>query len=99
MMNYIAGLILLVASITAWAQTYMVFEYNANARIVLGQGSCLVQGLTGARASVQRNDGKFIRGCWQFIDNDAHVKIEWENPAKPGDFAILNAKDFHPVDE
>ena len=90
---------LLALPLLAQAEMYMVFQYNSNARIVLGQGSCLVKDLTGARASVQRSDGKYIRGCWKFVDNDRHVKIEWENPQKPGDFAVLNAKDFTPVDE
>lgn len=85
--------------VLAHAGTYLVFQFSQNTRIVLSQTSCLVNGLTGNRAAVQRDDGKFIRGCWKYVDNDQHVRIDWENPAKPGDFAVLRAKDFTAVTE
>lgn len=89
----------LLMSTGAWAEMYLVFQYNPDARVVLGQGNCLIKGLTGGRASVQLSNGKFIRGCWKYIDNNANVRIDWENPVKPGDFAVLRARDFTPVDE
>ena len=98
-MRYFAFLTLFFASFAAHAEAYMVYQYNQHVRIVLGPGSCLVEGLTGSRASVQSLNGKYIRGCWKFVDNDQHVRIDWENPAKPGDFAVLRAKDFTPVTE
>jgi hypothetical protein len=96
-MNYILALALLVISFSAAAEEYLVFEYNQNVRIVLQAEPCLVKTLTGKRAAAQRSDGQFIRGCWTAVDNGQHIRIEWENPAQPGDFSILNTRDFHPV--
>lgn len=98
-MRYLLGMILLSAVSLAYAEAYMVFHYNSSTRVVLSQGNCLVKGLTGNRAAIQRDDGRFLRGCWHFVDNDQHVRIDWENPAKPGDFAVLRVKDFVPVVE
>jgi len=96
-MKYLLALVLLVFSYSVFADEYLVFEYNQNVRIVLQAEPCLVKTLTGKRAAVQRSDGQFIRGCWTAVDNGQHIRIEWENPAQPGDFSILNTKDFQPV--
>ena len=96
-MRFFALLSLLLASTIARAEAYMVYQYNQSTRVVLSNNSCLVKGLEGNRAAIQRDDGKFMRGCWRFVDNDQHVRIDWENPAKPGDFAVLRVKDFTPV--
>ena len=93
-MRTLVLLTLLTVSSLACAESYLVFHYAQNARVVLSQGSCLVKGLEGNRAVVQRDDGKFVRGCWRYVDNDQHVRIDWENPAKSGDFAVLRVKDF-----
>lgn len=98
-MRVFAFLTFFLTSFAAYAESYMVYQYAPNARVVLSQGSCLVKGLEGNRAAVQRDDGKYIRGCWKFVDDDQHVRIDWENPAKKGDFAILRVKDFTPVVE
>lgn len=96
-MKRLVGITLLLFSSLAQAETYMVFHYNSTTRVVLSQASCLVNGLTGLRAAIQRDDGKFLRGCWRYVDNDQHVRIDWENPAEPGDFAVLRVRDFVPV--
>lgn len=96
-MKKLLAIILLASTSQAHAEAYMVFHWNQSTRVVLSNNSCLVKGLTGSRAAIQRDDGKFVRGCWQFVDNDQHVRIDWENPAKPGDFAVLRVKDFTPV--
>lgn len=96
-MRALVLLTLLTASALAHAESYMVFHFNQTTRVVISQGSCLVKGLEGNRAAIQRDDGKFLRGCWRYVDNDQHVRIDWENPAKPGDFAVLRVKDFVPV--
>lgn len=90
---------LLLASVMAHAEAYLVYQYNQSTRVVLSNNSCLVNGLTGNRAAIQRNDGRHLRGCWQFVDNDQHVRIDWENPAKPKDFAVLRVRDFTSVVE
>lgn len=98
-MKYFAGLAFFLISFAVRAETYMVFHYNQTTRVVLSQGNCLVNGLSGNRAAIQRDDGKFLRGCWKLIDNDQHIRIDWENPAKPGDFAVLRVRDFVPVSD
>lgn len=99
MKKLLAALIITGLSSTAYAETFLVFHYNQTTRVVLSQGSCLVNGLTGSRAAIQRDDGKFLRGCWRYVDNDQHVRIDWENPAKPGDFAVLRVRDFVTITE
>ena len=89
----------LFPSVSFAAETYMVMQWNNTTRVVLQEKSCLVQGLTGARAVVQRTDGTYIRGCWSYIDGGKHIKIDWDNPAKPGDFAVLVASEFDIVVE
>ncbi|MEN6294313.1 MAG: hypothetical protein ABFD07_20155 [Methanobacterium sp.] len=98
-MKYFAGLAIFLISFAANAETYMVFHYNQTTRVVLTQGSCLVNGLSGNRAAIQRDDGRYLRGCWKYVDNDLHIRIDWENPAKPGDFAVLRVRDFVPVSD
>jgi hypothetical protein len=85
--------------VVVFAKSYMVYNYTSDVRIVLSAESCLVNTLTGSRAVVQRSDGVYIRGCWKFIDNDKHVRIDWDNPNVPGDFAVINAKLFKPETE
>lgn len=92
-------LVTLIFSYTVYAETYLVFQVSPNARVVLAQNGCLVKGLTGSAASVQRTDGRFIRGCWRYVDNGNNVRIDWDNPAASGDFAVIRAKDFSPVNE
>lgn len=99
MINFILGLIALFFSSVAYAESFLVFDVTDTTRVVLSSGSCLVPKLTGARAVVQRSDGAYIQGCWIKIDGDKHVKIYWNNPAVPGDFAVLRLVDFYPVDK
>jgi len=91
-------LILLFVSTNSLAsETYMVMEWNLTTRIVLSEKSCLVEGLKGSRAVVQRDDGAFIQGCWEYQDNKKHIRIEWNNPVAPGDFSVLPADKFNVV--
>jgi hypothetical protein len=91
--------LLLFVPCIVFAEHYMVYNYTKDVRIVLAQGSCLVNNLKGLRASIQRTDGIFIRGCWYFVDNNKHVRIDWDNPKVPGDFAVIDAKLFQPSTE
>ena len=75
----------------------MVMDWNLTTRIVLVEKSCLVEGLKGSRAVVQRDDGAFIQGCWEYADNKKHIRIEWNNPLAPGDFSVLPADNFEIV--
>lgn len=99
MRKLLAAIGISILSSTAYAETFLVFHYNQTTRVVISQGSCLVKGLTGSRAAIQRDDGRFLRSCWHYVDNDQNVRIDWENPAKPGDFAVLRVKDFVTITE
>jgi len=97
-MRIIAFLILLVP-VVCFAKSYMVYQHTKDVRVVLSAESCIVDNLYGARAVVQRTDGIYIRGCWKYIDDNKHVRIDWDNPSIPGDFAVIDAKLFKPVQE
>jgi len=99
MFKYYLSLILLATSSTAWAKPYLVLEWNQYARIVMTNESCLVKTLKGNRAVVQRSDGAYIQGCWKLSDDSQTVRIDWNNPAAPGDFSVLRFSDFHVVDD
>lgn len=94
MINYILALIALFFSTCAFAETYMVYNVTDNTRIVINHKSCLVPGLKGSRAVIQRDDGAYLQGCWETVDNGKHYKITWNNPAAPGDFAVIEAFRF-----
>ena len=99
-MNRLIPLIVLLISTSALAQPYLVVEWASNARIVLSDKSCMVQGLTGKAAALQFTNGKFVRGCWNFEGKaNEKVRIDWDNPAKPKDYAILWSDIFNFVDE
>jgi len=97
-MKYYLILLLLVSS-TAWAKPYLVLHWNQNTRIVMTNETCLVKGLNGSRAVVQRNDGLYIQGCWTLSKDSQTVRIEWNNPNAPGDFSVLRFGDFKVVDD
>ena len=98
-MKYYLSLLLLIFSSTAWAKPYLVLEWNQYARIVMTNEDCLVKGLTGSRAVVQRADGAYIQGCWTLSKDNQTVRIDWNNPAAPKDFSVLRFSDFHVVDD
>lgn len=98
-MRYILFVGLLFASMTANAVPYMVYNFSEYARVVISNETCLVTRLKGSRASVQTQTGKYVQGCWYFVDNDKHVRIDWNNPVKPNDFAVIPFSNFKTVDE
>lgn len=97
-MKVLAFLLLIIPSI-AYAKSYMVYQHTPDVRVVLSSESCLVDKLTGSRAVVQRSDGIYIRGCWKFVDDNKHVRIDWDNPNIPGDFAVIDIKLFKTTKE
>lgn len=90
---------LLVFCSTAWAKPYLILQWNEYARIVMTNESCLVKTLKGNRAVVQRADGLYIQGCWKLSDDSQTVRIDWNNPAAPGDFSVLRFSDFKVIDD
>lgn len=101
-MKFIISLLFLIPSLMVEAKPkdiYLVMQWNNTTRIVLQEKSCLVHGLTGSRAAVQRVDGAYIQGCWNYENDGKYIKINWNNPHAPGDFAILESKLFNVVEE
>lgn len=84
----------------AWAETYLVYHVSQYARIVLNKRACLVSGLNGNAAVIQNAKGQYIQGCWHVDRNNSnHIRIDWHNPAAPGDFSVIEANKFTPVEE
>ena len=95
---YLTILLLLISS-SVWAKPYLVLEWNQYARIVMTNDACLIPALKGNRAVVQRTDGAYIQGCWKLSDDSQTVRIDWNNPAAPGDFSVLRFGDFKVIDD
>ena len=100
MKDILAFCLCLIPSISyADKEVYLVNQWSSNTRIVLQEKSCLVHGLTGSRAVVQRADGAYIRGCWYYVDGGKYIRIDWDIPNHPGDFAVIEVEKFHVVEE
>ena len=92
--------LILPFSTLAYAETYLVLQWNTKARIVLSKKACHVPGLTGNAASLQFINNNFIPGCWSVDRNNSdHVRIDWSNPKAPGDFSVLEINKFTAVEE
>jgi hypothetical protein len=91
---------MLTLSTLAYAETYLVLQWNTKARIVLSKQTCRVPGMSGNSASLQFINNAFIRGCWAVDQNNSdHVRIDWDNPRAPGDFSVLELSKFTAVSE
>lgn len=96
--------IVLFAGITistwACAENYLVYNVNQYTRVVLSKRNCQVPGLQGLAAVVQNVKGKYIQGCWSVDRNNSdHIRIDWHNPAIPGDFSVIESFKFESVDQ
>ena len=99
-MRAITFALLLTLSTAAFADTYLVYVINQYTRVVLSKRECLVPGLNGLAAAVQNVRGRFIQGCWHVDRNNSdHIRIDWANPAVPGDFSVIEANKFDSVTE
>jgi hypothetical protein len=101
-MKLIIALLFLLPSMMVEAKpkdVYLVMQWNNTTRIVLQDKSCLIEGLTGSRAVVQRTDGAFIQGCWKYEQGGKFIRIDWNNPHKLYDFAVLKTEWFDAVEE
>jgi hypothetical protein len=99
MKNFLTICLFLIPSISFAVNTYLVMDWKNDTKIILHEKQCMVSGLTGGRAIITKFDGSYIRGCWNYVDNGKHIRIDWDNPNAPGDFAILDVKYFYPVKE
>lgn len=86
-------LTLLLVPLIAKAETFLVWQFTENVRVVLKQtpGNCR----KGNQAVAQRIDGAYIPGCWVYESNPELIRVTWHN----GDFAVLRIKDFTTVKE
>ena len=99
-MRKLLFIIALTLSTAAWAENYLVYNFSPHARVVLNKRACLVPTLNGNAAALQTDKGKFIQGCWHVDRNNSnHIRIDWNNPAAPGDFSVIEANKFEPVTE
>lgn len=97
--KYLIALALLCLPVIAYAKLFLVYQLTPSVRIVLTNEDCLVKSLKGSRAAIQRDDGAFVRGCWTLDEtNKSMIKIDWDNPKVPGDFAVIESNRFKPVD-
>lgn len=98
-LKYIIALALLCIPVITYAKLFLVYQYTPKVRIVITNEECLVKSLKGSRAAIQRDDGAFMRGCWNLIDGNTNmVRIDWDNPKVPGDFAVIEFNRFKSVD-
>lgn len=98
-MRYFLLAALMLTSLTANATPYLVYNYTENVRVVISNETCLITNLKGNRAAVQTVTGKFVQGCWYFVDEHKHVRIDWNNPGLKNDFAVIPFSEFKVVDE
>jgi hypothetical protein len=99
MKNILIILFLMFPSISFAVNTYLVMDWKNDTKIILHEKTCNVSGLTGGRAIITKFDGSYIKGCWNYVDNGKHIRIGWDNPNAPGDFSVLNTKNFYIVQE
>lgn len=92
-------LILALLPLTVHAASYMVYYHTQDVRVVLSTTKCGMQGFKGSEAALQTVNNRFVRGCWYQVDNGENVRIDWNNPAVPGDFAVIPLKSFSPASE
>ena len=99
-MRAVLAFSLLVFSLAAQAETYLVYHVSQHARIVLNKRACLVPSLNGNAAVIQNIKGQYLQGCWHVDRNNSnHIRIDWNNPAAPGDFSVIEANKFESVTE
>lgn len=98
-MKVLGAISLILVSGIAEAKPYLVNQWSDQTRIVMTAEPCLVKGLEGHRAVVQSIDGMYVQGCWRLVDADQNARIDWNNPAAPGDFSVLPFADFKVVDD
>ena len=97
--KHLIALALLCLPVIAYAKLFLVYQFTPKVRIVLTNEECLVKSLKGSRAAIQRDDGAFMKGCWTLdAANKNMVRIDWDNPKVPGDFAVIEFNHFKAVD-
>lgn len=97
--KYLILLALLCLPVIAYAKLFLVYNFTSTVRVVLTNEDCLVKTLKGSRAVIQRDNGAYVRGCWTLLDNNKNmVRIDWDNPLVPGDFAVIDLNSFKSVE-
>ena len=86
------ALLLMIVSMTAVAEQYLVYYLYSNVRVVLSTTIDCNYGRNSKRAVAQRMDGDYIPGCWyldptksKLLIGEQIVHIKWED----GDFTEI----------
>ena len=90
-MRLLLACITILYSVSATAETYRVWQYTDNVRVVLTETACK-SAKAGLQARAERDDGATIIGCY-VPEGKNMVRITWENK----DFAILELTNFNPI--
>jgi hypothetical protein len=93
-MRYILAIVLAAMPLVALAKPVLVLNWSPQLKIVLTEDNCNIKNFKGKAARVQHVSGNKVHGCWVFVNDHQHVRIEWNNPQAPGDFAVLRFGDF-----
>ena len=91
-------LALLAASSAYAAETYLVHQFTTHVRVVLStKMPCEASEGKGLKASAQRIDGKYVKGCWKVDpENKDNIRVDWVGT---NDFYIERADRFTKVTE
>lgn len=81
-------LILALFSTPAFADSYLVYQFTDDVRIVLSTSSPC-KDTKGLQAAAQRIDSSVIRGCW-VPEDPKMIRITWSNK----DFSIFEENKF-----
>lgn len=103
MNRLVIALILAVVSASALAEARMrkvrVYHISDFVKVLIAENECGLKNLNGKAALVQDIMGQHVKGCW-YIDptNKDNIRIDWNNPAKPGDFAVIESSKFEDME-
>ena len=89
-------LVTLCFSTGGMAEATLVYHFTPTVNVVLGKSPCRIDNLKGSNALVNSFGNKPIYGCWNYVDDGKHVRIDWDNPNAKGDFAVIRAELFLP---
>lgn len=84
----LAAILIIAASTTAKAESYLVYQFTPDVRIVLSTFIPCKDG-KGFQAAAQRIDSASISGCW-VTEDPKMIRITWSNK----DFSIFEENKF-----
>lgn len=97
--DFITVCLFLIPSVSFAGNTYLVMDWKNETKIILSERQCDIQGLNGAKGVITKPDNTYVMGCWKYVDGGKHIRIDWDYPDAPGDFAVLDARNFYIVQD